>query len=142
MNEYLSLEPNKRREITKKIKQVLLEEKNLVFAFIFGSFLNAPSFKDIDIGIYVKKIEKEEIFDYELKISKKIADACNLAFDIFEVKVLNFAPNSFLNSIFSRGQLLFCKNSQLLSDIIENTSLEALANEHIAYQSLKELVPV
>lgn len=141
MNEYLSLGPEKRQEIAEKIKKVLLQEKNLVFVSVFGSFLDATSFRDIDIGIYTENIKESEIFDYELKLSKKIAEECGLPFDIFEIKVLNFAPNSFLNNVFNRGQLLFCRDYQLLSDMIENTSLDALANEYIAYQSLKELVP-
>lgn len=141
MKEYLSLSPDKRRGITEKIKTILFGEKEIVFAFIFGSFLDAPSFRDIDIGIYLDNMKEDEIFDYELKISKNIADECSLPFDIFEVKILNFASISFLNNIFSRGQLIFSKNHQLLSDMIENTSLDTIANEYVASQSLKELVP-
>ena len=139
--EYLSFNKGKRREVREKIKQTLLTRKEIVFAFIFGSFLDSPSFRDIDIGVYLKSIKKEDIFDYELNLAEKIAKKCHLALDIVEIKVLNFAPSSFLNNIFNRGQLLFCKNYQLLSDLIENTSLDALANEYISYQSLKELVP-
>ncbi len=142
MGEYLSFKPKKRQEITKKIKQIISKRKEIVFAFVFGSFLDSPSFRDIDIGVYVKDFKKDKIFDYELELSKIIANACNLPFDIIEVKVLNLTPNSFLNNIFSRGKMLFSKNDQFLSNIIENTSLEAVANEYIAYQSLKELVPV
>ena len=141
MKEYLSMEQNKRQMISQKIKETLSQRKEVVFAFIFGSFLNSPSFKDIDIGIYVKDIKKAEVFDYELALAEQIAKKCDLPFDIFEVKVLNFAPYSFLNNIFSHGKLLFTKDQEFLSNLIENTSLEALANEYIASQSLKELVP-
>lgn len=141
MKEYLTLETNKKEAIVQNIKQTLIKETNIIFAFIFGSFLDAPSFRDIDIGIYATEIKEDEVFDCELKLSKEISDACDLPFDIIEVKVLNFAPGHFLNNIFSRGKLLFSKDQQLLSEMIENTSLDALANEHIAYQSLKELVP-
>lgn len=141
MNEYLSLNIDKREEIKGKIKEVLFEEKDIIFSFIFGSFLDSPSFRDIDIGVYVKGIEKGNVFDYELKISEKIALTCGLPFDIFDVKILNFSPNPFLNNVFSKGEILFSKNYPLLSDMIENTSLETIANEYISYQSLKELVP-
>jgi len=141
MKEYLTLETNKKEAIVQNIKQTLIKETDIIFAFIFGSFLDAPSFRDIDIGIYATGIKEDEVFDCELKLSKEISDACDLPFDIIEVKVLNFAPGYFLNNIFSRGKLLFSKDQQLLSEMIENTSLDALANEHIAYQSLKELVP-
>jgi len=141
MKEYFSMEQNKRQGVAQRIKKILSQRKEVVFAFIFGSFLDSPSFKDIDIGIYVKKIKKNEVFDYELELAEQIAEKCDLPFDIFEVKVLNFAPHSFLNNVFSHGRLLFTKDQEFLSNLIENTSLDALANEYIAYQSLKELVP-
>ncbi|MEW6607611.1 MAG: nucleotidyltransferase domain-containing protein [bacterium] len=140
MNEYLSFKQNQRQKIIEKIKQILLNKEEVIFAFIFGSFLNEPSFRDIDIGVYLKDIKEEDVFNYELKLEEIVAKGSKLAFDIVEIKVLNFAPNYFLNNIFTRGQLLFCKNYPLLSEMIEDTSLDALSNEYIAYQSLKELV--
>jgi len=141
MDEYFSFNRNKRQGIKEGIKKALLREKSVIFAFVFGSFLNSPFFRDIDVAVYVNKIKKDKIFDYELNLAEKIAKECGLSFDIFEIKVLNFAPSSFLNNVFNRGELLFSKDNELLSDMIENTSLDALANEYIARQSLKELVP-
>lgn len=141
MKEYFSLKQIEKEEVIKKIRQILFEKEVVVFTFIFGSFLDSLSFRDIDIGVYVNKITESQVFDFELKLSKEISDKCRMPFDIFEVKILNFAPSSFLNNIFSRGKLLFSKNQQLLTDMIENTSLDAIANEYIAYQSLKELMP-
>ncbi|MBU1102496.1 nucleotidyltransferase domain-containing protein [Patescibacteria group bacterium] len=141
MKEYLSIKLDEREEIIEKIKGVFSERENVVFAFVFGSFLNAPAFRDIDIGVYADKIKKDEVFDYELKLSELLAGHSDLPFDVFEVKVLNFAPNSFVNNVTKNGRLLFSKDESLLSDIIEKSSLEAIANEYIAYQSLKELIP-
>lgn len=143
MQEYLSTPLNKRQEIIEKIKHSLLEEKDVIFAYVFGSFLSAPSFRDVDIGIYVENRNKtkKNIFDYELELSKKIADTCGLPFDVFEVKILNSAPSHFLNNIFKNGKLLFSKKEEILSSLIENSSLDAIANEYVAYQSLKELIP-
>lgn len=125
----------------RKINSLLKNKNDIVFTYIFGSFPNAPSFRDIDIGIYVKGIMKDDVFDYELRLADEIATAVNVPFDIIDVRILNHAPGRFLNSIFCRGILLFCKDQQFLSELIENTSLNALANENIAYKSLQELVP-
>lgn len=141
MKEYLSMGKEKRQEIIKKTKEILAKKEEVIFAFIFGSFLDSPSFRDIDVGIYIKGINKDEVSDYELRVSKEIADECGLSFDIFEVKVLNFAPIPFLNNIFNKGKLLFSNDYKLLTDLIEETSFDTILNEHIAYQSLKELVP-
>lgn len=141
MEHYMTINVLQRKKITEAIKEVLLKENNIVFAFIFGSFTNAPSFRDIDIAIYVKNMRKNEAFDYECELSQKISQVCGLSFDIFDCKVLNYAPSSFLTSVFRDGTLLFSRDDQLLTDMIENTSLDALANEYISFVSLKELIP-
>ncbi|MGB9682492.1 MAG: nucleotidyltransferase domain-containing protein [bacterium] len=76
----------------KRLKILLLRESDIVFAYLFGSFLDGLSFRDIDIGIYLNNIKEEEV-----------------PIDIIDVKVLNFAPNSFLNSIFKYGRLILPK---------------------------------
>jgi len=141
MKEYFLIRQDKKEKIVKKIIHTLTKEREIIFAYLFGSFLDGLSFRDIDIGIYIEKSRPEQTFDYELELCRKISKACNLPFDIVEVKVLNFAPHPFLNSIFRDGKLLFSRNEKLLLDMIENSSLLALANEYISQQSLKELIP-
>lgn len=141
MKEYLTYGIDKRMEIIQKIRRDLTEKNHIIFAYVFGSFLDAPSFRDIDIGIYITGIKEDDVFACELELAEKISGACNVPFDIIDVKVLNFVPRHFLNNIFCNGTLLFCRNQQLLSEMIENTSLDTIANENIACQSLKELVP-
>jgi uncharacterized protein len=140
-DKYLFYDSDKKLEISKNIKETLVKEDSVVFAYIFGSFLGTHSFRDIDIAIYVKGVTKKEVFDYEIVLSKKISNVCGLSPDIFEIKVLNFTPPSFLNNIFRNGILLFSKDDTLLTDMIENTSLDAVANSYISNLSLKELVP-
>ncbi len=139
--EYFSIKQNQKEKIKQEIKKTLKKEGGIVFAYLYGSFLNAPSFRDIDIGVYLNQINRTGIDDYELNIAEKIAAKIDFSFEIIEVKILNFAPDSFLNNIFSKGELLFSNNQELLTNLIEKTSLTALANEHIANQSLKELIP-
>ena len=142
IKEYSSLDSNKRKEITKKIKKTLSGRKDVVFACVFGSFIDSLSFRDIDIGIYLEKIDERKSLDYELKLSKKIADACGLPSDVIEVHILNFVPDYFLNNVFCHGVLLFSRNQILTTSLIERTSLNALANECISDQSLRELISV
>jgi len=142
IREYSSLNFNKRKEIAKKIKRILSNRKDVVFAYVLGSFVDSLSFRDIDIGVYLEKINKEKSFEYELNLSKEIAEVCDLPFDIIEIHILNFTPDYFLNNVFCRGILLFSKNQELTTNLIENTSLNALANEYISNQSLRELVSV
>ena len=141
MQDYLSLPFKKREEIIAKIQKTLRKKEDIIFAYVFGSFLDSPSFKDIDIGIYLQNIEKDKVFEREMKIAEELAKDIYLSADIIEIKILNFAPLSFQNNIFRKGRLLFSKDKELLSDLIEESSLEMVTNSHITYQSLKELVP-
>lgn len=141
MKEYYSINPKKREKIAEEIKKILSEKKEVVFAVAFGSFLFAPAFRDIDIGIYFENIEKEDVFEREVDIAGEIAKICNLPIDVIEIKILNFAPDSFMANVFSQGKFIFIRDGKMLADLIEKISLTAIANEYISYQSLKELVP-
>lgn len=141
MSEYKNIKKEDREKMKQDIEKILTQQEEVVFAYLYGSFLDSPCFRDIDIGVYVSDIKKENVSDYELELSRKLAAVVGFSFDVFEVKVLNFAPYSFLNNIFSRGEVLLSRDEKLLSDLIEKTSLFAISNEHIANQSLKELIP-
>lgn len=141
MKEYYSMSSGEKDKIAEKIKEVLAGKRQVVFAVVYGSFLFPLSFRDIDIGIYLKSIKKEDVLSYEAEIAGKIAEACNLPIDIIETTILNFAPVSFLANIFSTGKIIFSRDQKILTDLIEKSSLEAIANEYIAVQSLKELIP-
>lgn len=130
-----------RKVLMEKIKRIFTKKEEVVFVIVFGSFLTAPSFRDIDLGIYVRQPKKNKASHYETEIAYEISKVCKLPVDIIDIKLLNFAPSSFLANIFSQGKIIFFRNKKILSDLIEKSSLEAIANEYISIQSLKELIP-
>lgn len=141
MKTYHSISSKEKDKITDKIKEILAEKEDVVFAVVYGSFLSSPSFRDIDIGIYIKGIKKKDVVDCEAEIAREIAEACNFPIDIVDAIIINFAPVSFLSDIFSTGKIAFSRDQKTLTDLIEKSSLEAISNEYIAAQSFKELVP-
>ena len=141
MKEFYRIESDKKEKIISKISKVSAEDSAVVFVYVYGSFLSDLSFRDIDIGIYLKKIEMDKVFNYELELSGRVAKAVALPFDIIDVKILNFAPDSFLNNIFRNGKILFSNDYKFLTDMIERTSLDAILNEGIREQSLRDLIP-
>ncbi|MGB9842751.1 MAG: nucleotidyltransferase domain-containing protein [Caldisericia bacterium] len=133
----------KEKDILKKdIKNFLLLDDNILFAYIYGSFVNEDNYRDIDIGIYLKNIEDNKVFDYEFKISYELSEKLNMNIEILDVRVLNFAPYSFLVNIFKNGILLFSRNYDFLTDLIEEVSLFAISNEYISKLSLMELLDI
>lgn len=138
MQEFFSLSQQEKQKIIKEIASFLKPQKEIVFAYIFGSFLDPVpiTFRDIDIGIYIKETKKDS-FDYETKLMIFLEKFLQLPVDI---KILNSAPSQFQSNVFSKGQLLFCKNEKALTDLLESTSLIAVANEVIREQSFNELL--
>lgn len=99
MSKLIKLNEDKKHEIENNIKELLLKDENIIFAYIYGSFVNEDLFRDIDIGIYLKDIKEEKVFDYEFEISYEISEKLNIDIEIIDVRVLNFAPFNFLNSV-------------------------------------------
>lgn len=110
------------------IREVLTKDDRLVFAFTYGSFVTEGSFRDIDIGIYVKNREENPFIissDIKTQLSH-LAKKRGLDFtaDHFDVKVINDAPFTFLKRIFKEGVLLADNDPDLRTDVVEHVSLK------------------
>lgn len=144
MKEFYQFTKQEKNILTQKISQFLEKREEISFAYIFGSFLEPEniSFRDIDVAVFLSEptIKKEKIFNYETNLSIELGKFINFSFDKIDIKVFNFAPVSFQNNVFSRGNLLFAKNNNLLASLIEKTSQEAVANYDFSMQSFKELI--
>jgi predicted nucleotidyltransferase len=143
MDEFHILTEKQKRGIIKRTSEFLRGKQEIIFAYIFGSFLGKNiSFRDIDIGIFLEplNISHKQSFDYETQMSNHLSKFTSLPADYFDIKVLNFTPLSFQANVFSRGQLLFSKNDSLLTRMIEEASLEAVINYEFIKQSLSELL--
>lgn len=110
------------------IKDVLRGDRRIVFAYVYGSFINELSFNDIDIGIYVKDSKMNPFLissDIKTKLSilsKK--KGMNFTADQFDVKILNEAPFTFLKRIFTEGNLLIDNDPDFRTDRVEQVSLK------------------
>jgi len=96
--------------LEEKIKKMLEKEKNILFAYIFGSYARgeARENSDIDVAIYVKKVPKD-IFKYENKIASKIEKEIKKQ---VEVRILNKLPFLLQSRITKEGKLIFSKNEK------------------------------
>ena len=96
--------------LEEKIRKTLEKERNILFAYIFGSYARgeARENSDIDIAIYVKRVPKD-IFKYESKIASKIEKEIKKQ---VEVRVLNKLPSLLQSRIMKEGKLVFSKNEK------------------------------
>ncbi len=113
-------------KILKIIRDILEKDNRVVFAYVYGSFVKEESFRDIDIGVYVRDANENpyvissEITTELSSISKR--EGLNYTADDFDVRIINDAPFTFLNRVFREGILLKDNDPELRTDIIEYVS--------------------
>lgn len=118
----------RKEKIINLIKEVLTKERRIVFAYIYGSFITAKDFRDIDIGIYLRNpVKNPYVVSSDIKIDlSRLSKKRGLKFtaDDFDVRVINDAPFTFLKRVFEEGILIIDYDPELRTDIIERVSLK------------------
>jgi len=90
-----------------KIRKILKKEKNVAFAYVFGSFLKKPEYSnDIDIAVFLKNKAKA---NYEMKLSLKIEKAVKKPVEIIS---LNDKPLLIVSEVFRNGRLIFSRDEK------------------------------
>lgn len=108
-----NIKDSKRRNIEKKIISTLKTKKEIIFAYLHGSFLE-NDFRDVDIAIYLNIIgSKKEVLQYELALERKLEEIIGFPVD---VRIINYAPLSFRFKVIKDRFLLFSKNEGIRSD--------------------------
>jgi len=90
------------------IKNVLKKERNVAFAYLYGSFLKNPEYaNDIDIAIFLKK---KASANYERKLALKIEKEIKKPVDVIS---LNEKPLLVISEVLTNGKLIFSKDDKL-----------------------------
>lgn len=95
-----------KKEVLEKIENVIKSHEEIIFAYIFGSFIENETFNDIDLAIYIDEnnISTKEIF-YEIELSNQVEEIIKIPVDVI---VLNRTSDFVLYRV-SKGILI--KNS-------------------------------
>jgi len=117
-----------REKILALIREFLHGEKEIIFAYAYGSFLKDKEFRDIDLGIFLKNAgENPYVITSQIKVAlsqQAKKQGLYLPPDCWDVQIINQAPFTFLGRIFKEGKLLLDRNPDLRTDIIEKVSLK------------------
>lgn len=99
-------------DVTKKCKGILIEYENIIFAYIFGSYVQSKLKvdSDIDIAIY---LEKDLDAGKYLKIKMDLSDALKREVDLV---ILNDAPPLLKYQIYRNSILLFTRDKTMESN--------------------------
>jgi hypothetical protein len=119
--------------IEEKIIELLEGYPEILFAYLFGSFIKQEKYNDIDIAFYISpdfdlKDLKSYPFGYESEITGKL----NLALktDKVDVVLLNKADLLMAIQIYNSGKLLFEKDRFLRIKIENSVRKEFIDTNH------------
>jgi len=101
---YFKLPQEEKQKIIEQIKELLIYDKNILFAFVHGSFLRETPFRDIDVALF---LSRGNPFNYVIK--KSVYLETHIGYPI-DVHILNEAPITFEYYVVTEGKLLFTRN--------------------------------
>jgi len=98
---------NSRKKILDKIALMLEKEKEIIFAVIYGGFIDSKIFRDIDIAVFTGyKVPYEGMWSYTGSLAKRLEEVASIPVDI---KMLDYAPPSFRVEILKKGKVIVDK---------------------------------
>ncbi|VVB60811.1 Nucleotidyltransferase domain protein [uncultured archaeon] len=92
-----------------KIKNSLKTEKNVLFAYVYGSFARGEAdYSDIDIAVFLSKVPKNSA-DYEARLKQKLERQTGKP---VEVRIMNSMPLLLKSRVLKEGKTIFSRNKR------------------------------
>ena len=106
-----------RERLLARLQALLGDRPDIAWAFVFGSFLDQPAFRDIDIAIWATS-------DAPRRLDVEVASHASAALGVpVDVRLVNNAPVSFLFHVL-RGRALVVRDEEMLATLMERTARE------------------
>lgn len=124
------MKKRQKMEILKKIVSIIKDKEEILFAYVFGSFVKDEEFSDIDIGVYLRNsadMEKEFALENEMEETLKIP---------VDVRIINNAPISFIYNVLRDKMLI--KNDEKRADFEGQILKRYFDYVHLLDEYLKE----
>ncbi len=132
------LSTKQKETILQTIKNELLLDHSILFAFVHGSFAEEElPFRDIDIAVYVdEETVQEDLLDFCLNVSVNLSALIGIPVD---VHALNASRTGFSYEATS-GKLLYTHDEELSCDFIENIRMRYYDLKPFWKENLKDLL--
>ena len=123
----------------KKIRDILKQDKRVVFAYIYGSYIDSDKYRDVDIAVYSKQGVESEKLSMDLRV--RLHEHTGNPADFFDIRVLNGLLDHgdlfsllYLKNLFKKNYLLLDNDYDVRTDFLEKYSMkyrecEGLFNE-------------
>lgn len=124
------------------VKEVLLKDERVVFAYIYGSFLESDDYRDLDIAVY--SVPDCNPFGLSADIKVALYKRTGMPADFFDIRVINEVIEKgnifsllYLKQIFEKNRLLADKDFEIRSDFIEKYSMKYRSCEGLIAEVLR-----
>ncbi len=134
MKQSYSLNQNTRQSLFGRLAGELVKAPEIVFAYVYGSVLDSELIHDVDVGLYLDDLELPRRSEVLGALGDRLSVAIELPVDM---RILNAAPVSFLFHVF-RGHLLFSRDEELLTNLLEEVPRQYLDIAPLLRQAAKE----
>jgi len=132
-----SLEPPQKKNVIQTISSHLLEQrKEVSSAYLFGSFISADLFSDIDLGVMAHRKMKMPLL-FEMELEKELEDIVEYKVD---VRVLNNAPISFCQGVIHNGEIIVDRDPNLRADFEGKVLKQYFDFSHFRRRYLSEVI--
>ena len=115
---YYRLSVEEKERIIGKLRRILMEDEEVVFAYIHGGFTRRELFRDIDVALWLK--DENKAFHYMVKVPVKIQLKLGVSIPV-DIQVLNNSPLPFRYHVFTQGKLLYSRDEKLRQRIVNET---------------------
>ncbi len=112
------LTQRQKKEYLNQIRELLIAQPEISFAYVHGSFIEQDAFGDVDLALYLDPLPEGIGIYYEFALENAIEELIHLPADL---RLLNNAPLSFKYSVLRNGIRLFEKDDDLRSSFQERT---------------------
>ena len=85
-----------KEKIIEIVRAELEKRENILFAYIYGSFVISEKYNDIDVAIYISDFHREKVLYIEFELERVLEDKIQKPFD---VRIINSAPLGFVYNV-------------------------------------------
>jgi predicted nucleotidyltransferase len=117
-NIYFQISESDKKIIMERLRYSLKKRPNLLFAYVYGSFVMADKFRDIDIAVYLKQIPSTPLH-VELELETELGNIIKNY--LVDVRILNNAPLSFRYNVIKSGKPIVVVDDDARTDFEEAT---------------------
>ncbi len=121
--------------IIQTVKDVVKKNDTVIFAYLFGSFLEVDTYRDIDIAVFCDDAVLKNPFALTSDLKISISNVTDIPADIFDIVLINYciasdrADSLFVMYNIFQGLLIKDEKPDLRTDIIEKLSRQLRESE-------------